>query len=311
VPSANGGGRGVIADLAGNVVVAGSVDDATGGSTFVAVSLASTDGAEVWRSPVEGETSPSADDGYGVALDPSGNLVASGRREVASGREIAAVRLACNGAATPVDCSGQLVDDCTFGGGCDPGTGQCSTGPRPDGGPCNDENACTQDDACQGGACAGTAVVCVGQCQSSGECNPATGACSSTPVADGTACDDADACTSSDACQAGTCTAAGPEVVSCALDGAVGGASCAGQKLPRGAKKNLKKAKKLVTKAVAQASATKRGALLGKAGTALGKAGNAVDKAAARARKPLAAACAQALKEAIARAQAAVTALGQ
>jgi uncharacterized delta-60 repeat protein len=308
IPNFRSQGTAIATDLAGNAVVVGTLDNADTGSTLIALDLDAVTGEERWRVTVDGDAGGNDDEGTALALDSSGNVVVAGRREVAAGRQFVALRLACNGTPTPVDCTGQLVDDCTFGGGCDPATGQCSTGARPDGSPCHDDDACTQDDACQGGACTGTSVDCGGPCVTDAVCDPATGACSATPLPDGTACDDGDACTTADSCQAGICVPPGAQVVPCAIDGATMGAACTGQKLPRGVKKNLKKAKTLVAKA--EAVPAKRAKLLGKAATALGKAAKAVDKAATRKKKPLVPACAQALRDAIARAQAAVAALG-
>jgi uncharacterized delta-60 repeat protein len=309
-PQQRGEGFDVVADLAGNAVVAGRVDDASG-TSFVVVRLAADDGAELRLSTLDGPAASSRDEATAVTLDPSGNIAGAGRTQDATGGLFTAVRLGCSG-AEPVECTMQVPDDCTFGGGCDPATGQCSTGARPNGSPCDDGDACTQTDACQGGSCTGAnPVQCGGECRGPGVCDAATGTCTSPVLADGTACNDGDACTAQDSCQAGTCTPAAAAVVPCAIDGALADSDCAGQKIPRGVKKGLKKAKKLVAKAVGQSNANKKRALLGKASTALGKARTGVDKAARRARKPLAAPCAQALRDAIARALAAIDRLRQ
>jgi hypothetical protein len=43
---------------------------------------------------------------------------------------------------------------------CNPQTGQCQTGPLPDGAPCDDKNNCTKDDACQSTICIGGINTC-------------------------------------------------------------------------------------------------------------------------------------------------------
>lgn len=60
--------------------------------------------------------------------------------------------------ATIVDC-GAAPGPCLLRT-CAAATGACSTGPAPDGTPCNDGEACSADDACQGGGCVGSTLVC-------------------------------------------------------------------------------------------------------------------------------------------------------
>jgi Right handed beta helix region len=102
---------------------------------------------------------------------------------------------------------------------CDPATGQCVVGNKPNGTACDDGNSCTEHDACQDGACAGTPIVCTAsdQCHDAGTCNPATGQCSDPAKPDSTACNDDDSlCTQNDTCQAGICTPGTPVVCSAA-----------------------------------------------------------------------------------------------
>ena len=127
---------------------------------------------------------------------------------------------------------------------CVPTTGECVTGPAPNGTGCSDGNPCTTDDVCEGGACvgtydcapctddascapfddgdrcdgtlacqarecrvaAGTVVRCgeAGPCQRA-SCMPETGECKTVEMEDGFACADADACTHLGRCESGSC----------------------------------------------------------------------------------------------------------
>jgi hypothetical protein len=108
---------------------------------------------------------------------------------------------------SPVTCP--AADECHDPGMCDPDTGTCSGGEKPDGTACNDGDLCTSTDICQAGICAGgTPIVCVplDQCHDAGSCDPGTGSCSNPPKADGASCTDGSACTQTDICQDGACT---------------------------------------------------------------------------------------------------------
>jgi N-acetylneuraminic acid mutarotase len=116
----------------------------------------------------------------------------------------------CQG-TSPVVCS--AIDQCHDSGTCNPGSGQCSTPPKPNGTSCDDHDACTRSDSCQAGACVGSnSVVCAASdsCHLAGVCDKGTGQCSNPAAGDGTACDDGNACTRSDACQAGVCHGGNP-----------------------------------------------------------------------------------------------------
>ena len=111
----------------------------------------------------------------------------------------------------PVVCPAE--DQCNAAGVCDPATGSCSIGAKPDGTGCDDGDGCTQIDQCLAGACVGSnPVVCTAldQCHVAGTCDPATGVCSNPPAADGVVCDDASLCTPTDVCLAGVCTGQNP-----------------------------------------------------------------------------------------------------
>ena len=114
----------------------------------------------------------------------------------------------------PVVCT--AADQCHDAGTCDPGTGACSTPPKPDGAACDDGNACTQADTCHRGVCTGgdpVACTAADQCHVAGTCDPTTGRCTEPAKPDGTHCDDGNACTRTDTCQAGVCS--GTSAVTC------------------------------------------------------------------------------------------------
>ncbi|MBM4344659.1 MAG: hypothetical protein FJ100_14940 [Deltaproteobacteria bacterium] len=116
--------------------------------------------------------------------------------------------------------SGNKPVNCTAPGACqtaacNPATGKCETGNKPDGISCDaDGNGCTQADKCVAGKCtAGNPANCAsastacadGTCNSTG---PGTFACKPTPKTKGTACEDGKYCTGSDTCDGGgTCVA--------------------------------------------------------------------------------------------------------
>lgn len=114
----------------------------------------------------------------------------------------------CTG-SNPVVCAPQ--DTCHVAGTCDPGTGQCSNPPKPDGEACNDGNACTTLDLCSGGVCrSNISVICLDSpfpdpCRDAAACDPTNGQCGKPAKPDGTTCSDGNACTTADVCQGGYC----------------------------------------------------------------------------------------------------------
>jgi hypothetical protein len=122
----------------------------------------------------------------------------------------------------------QAIDACHAAGVCDPGTGQCTNPPAPDGTACDDGNPCTTSDACSQGGCVGaTPVACPAPdgCHTAGTCDPGQGGCVYPSAPDGTACDDGSKCTAVDTCVAGACQ--GTAKVTCkALDGCHDAGEC-------------------------------------------------------------------------------------
>ncbi|HJQ84680.1 MAG TPA: hypothetical protein VKA21_11415 [Candidatus Binatia bacterium] len=286
---------GVAVDPAGNAFAGGIVQNADGGD-FALVELAAGDGHEFWHVFLDGDML--TDVARSVAVDGYGNAIAAGRiRSATDGGDLATVKLGCGG-GDPVVCAGP--DACRLASFCDPATVACVAPPKPDGTTCNDGNACTRQDACQAGACSGDPVVCDGgACRIGGTCNTATGTCDTAVAPDGTACDDGDSCTTTDACRSGVCAVQDLDGATCDVSGAQAEPSCAGDKVPRGVIKGLKRTGTLL-RAVATLTDTKRDKALAKADKLLGRVARAVDKAAGRKKKPLSSACASALRAAIA-----------
>ncbi len=110
----------------------------------------------------------------------------------------------CFGA--PVDCSGVPVGACQVAA-CDPNSGACVVGNKPDNTSCDDGDYCTLDTYCTAGVCGnGATRDCSGvadQCNT-GVCDTSQQSCVKSPQAG--LCDDGDACTVNDTCNAGTCT---------------------------------------------------------------------------------------------------------
>ena len=140
-------------------------------------------------------------------------------------------------------CPTEKVTSCTIQG-CDPGTGDCTTFPLPNGTICSDSDPCTTGDNCVSGNCIGSPGACSctsdadclayddgnlcngrlscaeGQCVfdastivkcsestnpcAGTSCDPATGSCTSTAL-DGSICDDTDPCTTGDVCVGSVC----------------------------------------------------------------------------------------------------------
>lgn len=116
---------------------------------------------------------------------------------------------ACAGTAKV--CPG-VAGPCTNAGACNPSTGACTGGDKPDGTSCSDGNNCTQGDACKSGQCVAGAAVntcpAPSACKLPSACNAATGACDPFGnAADGTSCEDGNLCTVNDACKSGACAA--------------------------------------------------------------------------------------------------------
>jgi cysteine-rich repeat protein len=236
-------GLGVAVDAAGDVLAVGRLSNADTDDDAVAVKLAGADGAELWRTVLDG--SNSNDDVYqAVALDAAGDLLVAGtirnrgtradflvgKLANATGAEVWRRELdgpehgADTGAAVAVGPTGDLVaagrlrnflEDgfvVTRRVGAHGGDFPCGDGVPNPGEQCDDGNA-SAGDGCRGDC---TLEVCGDgipdpqeQCDDGnfvgGDC--CSDAC--TVEADGSPCDDADACTLLDACVAGVCTASG------------------------------------------------------------------------------------------------------
>jgi hypothetical protein len=115
---------------------------------------------------------------------------------------------ACSGGVCtgmiPVDCS--FLDSACSVGACDPGVG-CESTPANDGTACSTNDFCVVDETCQGGACAGTPMVCPpldGGCQIN-VCDSALEACSPSQAPDGSACSTTDICVTDQNCMSGVC----------------------------------------------------------------------------------------------------------
>lgn len=104
---------------------------------------------------------------------------------------------------------------------CDPATGHCAQGNKPDNSSCDDGLYCTTDDYCKSGQCqAGDPRDCSaqdGQCVV-GQCDEASQSCVAVNKGDGTACDDGEPCTEGDQCQAGVCQSGSTMVCDCTND---------------------------------------------------------------------------------------------
>jgi cysteine-rich repeat protein len=232
--------RAVVVDLAGHVVVTGSIRNQGSGRDFIVASLDGATGAERWRHVIDG-TSGQADVAFALVRDALGDVVASGRmRNTGStGSFTVLKRAADTGGDFPcgngVEDGEEACDDgnLALGDGCrpdctvevcgdgiqDPAEG-CDDGNVLDGDccspactvdadalPCEDGSLCTTGDVCAGAVCVpGTATVCtpVNDCQESA-CDPATGLCVDRAKPNGRACSDDDACTIPDVCDDGFC----------------------------------------------------------------------------------------------------------
>ncbi len=108
----------------------------------------------------------------------------------------------CEG--TPVSCPSDGV--CRVGVCLEP-TGDCTTGPAPNGSACDDGLPCQLEDRCLLGQCQpGVRPACSpsAPCRLVA-CSPSTGSCSESVAANGVACSDGDSCTESDACVSAAC----------------------------------------------------------------------------------------------------------
>jgi len=230
----------VAIDLAGNVVVVGSIRNAGSGRDLTVLLLDGVSGAERWRRVVDGATGQ-ADVGFAVAVSGDGAVLAAGRtRNGPTADGLTVLKLAsatggdfpCGNGTLEGD---EVCDDANLdlGDGCRPDcTAEvcgdairdpqetCDDGNTEDGDccsalcatdsngtACDDADACTSGDACVGGTCRGALTV----CQASNDCHeaacaPETGLCGEVPRPDGRLCDDGDACTVVDECVAGECS---------------------------------------------------------------------------------------------------------
>src|SRR6185503_14569356 len=104
----------------------------------------------------------------------------------------------CQG-TDPIVCT--PLDACHVAGACDPGSGDCTDPPGPDGVLCDDNDACTLDETCSAGDCTGgTPRICNdGNPCTTDDCEPtsSTGGCFVVPN-DQPPCSDGDACTVGD-----------------------------------------------------------------------------------------------------------------
>eukprot|EP01063_Lacrimia_lanifica_P007604 TRINITY_DN1488_c0_g6_i1.p1 TRINITY_DN1488_c0_g6~~TRINITY_DN1488_c0_g6_i1.p1 ORF type:complete len:3347 (+),score=823.83 TRINITY_DN1488_c0_g6_i1:868-10041(+) len=100
------------------------------------------------------------------------------------------------------------ANSCRSVGTCNPATGLCSSPPKADTTPCNDNDLASADDQCIGGRCVGTLTCggapCVAQAQCSvAECDG--NACVVRTSVDGIPCSDDDEYTFNDVCVSGVC----------------------------------------------------------------------------------------------------------
>ncbi|HJQ84679.1 MAG TPA: SBBP repeat-containing protein [Candidatus Binatia bacterium] len=289
--------RAVGLDAAGNVFAAGVIDDtgtdADVGYDFTVLALRAADGGELWRRRVKG-TGPTSvvDDGFALAVDAAGNPAAAGRVEnTGVSRDLTVVRLSrtdgaeiwrhtSNGSADGRDEARAVAIDVA---------GNVAAAGRV-------ENTGAGQDftVLKLGCAGGEPVACPdpATCYDVRACDPSSVDCTTSP--DGTRCDDGNACTENDACRAGSCVADDLSAVRCALAAALSDPACGADRLPRGVKRGFKKARTLVERGVARPARAKR--LYGKARKKLDPIPGALDKATARARRPVSAPCAAALR---------------
>ena len=136
----------------------------------------------------------------------------------------------CKSGNKPITCTAPGVCQTTA---CNPATGKCETGNKPDGISCDaDSNGCTQADKCVAGKCtAGNAANCAsastacadGTCSSTG---PGTFTCKPTPKTKGTTCEDGKYCTGSDTCDGDGACVAGAALSCAAQNDACNTGSC-------------------------------------------------------------------------------------
>ena len=160
---------------------------------------------------IAGEGEQSGDDGFLDDADPDGSSpfdlatvdVGSQCKSVddcAAGAGPCVKRECENGKCVypPVTCPPPVGDDCDINE-CDPATGECKFGGKPDGTACDDGISCTSASECKGQACVSTVVDCDdGDACTDEKCTSADG-CKSTPKS-AALCDDANACTT-DKCE--------------------------------------------------------------------------------------------------------------
>jgi cysteine-rich repeat protein len=250
--------RALALDGAGDVVAVGRLGGRGTRRDLALAALFGVDGAPRWRVAVDGAESRN-DDGFVVAVDAAGDVVAAGRTRNGGGAAglIVVKRSGLGGGSFPCGDgrlqAGERCDDGNPGSGdgcrpdctveacgdgildpkeeCDDGNasdGDCCSracGAAADGTPCDDGNACTAGDECARGVCEpGAPLLCPPSTSCLiAFCDALSGGCAETPKANGITCSDGDPCTAGDACRDGACLAGAPRLCddgdACTQDG--------------------------------------------------------------------------------------------
>jgi cysteine-rich repeat protein len=237
--------RALALDDDGDVVAVGRLGGRGTRRDLALTAFAGADGALRWRVAVDGAESRN-DEGFVVAVDAAGDVVAAGRTRNGEGAsELTVVKRSgpgggsfpcgdghlqageqcddgnprngdgCRPDCTVEACGDGILDpqeDCDDG---NPSDGDCCSRvcePAADGTPCDDGNACTAGDECTGGVCKpGAPLLCLpsSSCHIA-FCDALSAGCAETAKANGIVCSDGDACTVGDACRGGTCVAGAP-----------------------------------------------------------------------------------------------------
>jgi hypothetical protein len=268
---------------AGEIAAAGTL--ATGDDAVAYVVKLGPDESPRWSHMVT-SSFVGAGKANAVGFDPAGNVIVGATLPGArSGTDVALVGLdGATGAETwrrVVDGDSHVSYDVTAALAVDAAGGLAATGTVQRRGSYND-----------------IAIVRLGPGGADAACVPVTTddiAC--RPCAAG--CDDADPCTT-DACDTdGFCRwtpVDGDAALGCVGDRTLAPAACAGQRVPRAIRKGFKRATVAVARGVTASSTAKTDRLLRRASTMLGRVLALIDKAEHRRRRPLAAACAAALR---------------
>lgn len=273
----------VAIDPGGDVLVGGEFENpATGEDVFV-VRLA-PDKTQRWAYSTG--TADGNDEADAVAFDAAGNAVVSatlaapamGRRfallglDAATGTE--AWRHVVGDGSAPLPPAGSLLVDA---GGAIAAVGSVAT-----------QRGTDQDIVAVRLAPGGVEAACVKLSPADADCRPCAAGC-----------DDGEPCTA-DTCDAsGFCAwtpVAGDDAATCAFARAFPPAACAGQHVPRAFAKLYRHAGVLVKRGLAAKSAKKTGRALRRASSLLGRLLSLVDKATHRRHRPLATACADAIR---------------